>query len=97
MALEVVWTASAIRDRKAILRYWKDRNGNTTYSQKLHAQWEAVIKLLTVNPFLGRPTRFAEIRVRLVGHYNIFYQPSRDLILIVRIIDGRRDPTRLKP
>lgn len=96
MAREVIWTASALRDRKSILAYWKGRNGNTTYSQKLYGQWEAAIKLITINPYLGRPTRYEAIRVRLVGHYNIFYQPDTNVIRVVRVIDGRRDLSKLR-
>ncbi len=90
MAFEVVWTASALRDRKAILKYWLDRNGSSAYSKKLYKRWEVAIKLVSRNPYLGRPTRHEGVRVVLIGHYNIFYQPGQDVVHIVRIIDGRR-------
>lgn len=93
MALEVVWTSSALRDRKAILKYWIDRNGSASYSRKLYKRWEMVINVLATNPW---PTRHEGIRVALIGHYNIFYQPDINIIRIVRIMDGRRDLTTLK-
>ena len=96
MALEIVWTASALRDRKAILKYWVKRNGSASYSQKLYERWEAAIKLISTDPYLGRPTRHEGVRVVLIGHYNIFYLPELDVISSVRIIDGRRDMTKLR-
>jgi plasmid stabilization system protein ParE len=96
VALEVVWAAAAVRDRKAILRYWSQRNGSITYSRKLYHEWEAVIRLISYNPYLGRPTDLAGVRVKLVGVYNIFYELEEDRVYIVRIIDGRRDLGKMK-
>ncbi len=96
MALEVAWAASALRDRRSILKYWLERNGSPAYSRRLYARWEAAIKLITINPYLGRPTRHDGVRVLLVGYYNIFYKPGLDIIHIVRIIDGRRDLTKMR-
>jgi plasmid stabilization system protein ParE len=96
VALEVVWSAAALRDRRSIFKYWIERNGSPTYSLKLYQQWEAVIRVISINPYIGRPTDLPGIRVKLVGPYNIFYLPSDKLLHIVRIIDGRRDMSRLK-
>ena len=96
MAREVVWTASAERDRKSILAYWAKKNGTPTYSRKLYSAFGSSIRLITIHPFIGRPTDIEDVRVKLVGVYNIFYRISADQLFIVRIIDGRRDLTKLK-
>ena len=96
MALEVVWTSSAERDRKSILKYWIKANGTSGYSRKLHASFEEAIQQVLENPYIGRPTDLDGIRVKLVGVYHIFYRLSASSLYIVRVIDGRRDLRKLK-
>lgn len=96
MALEVAWSAAALRDRRAILKFWTEHNGSSAYSLKLYKQWEAMIRVIGLNPFIGRPTDHGELHVKLAGVYNIFYQADGNTLYIVRIIDGRRDLGKLR-
>ena len=56
MAKKVIWTERAIRDRKAIFEYWKDRNKSNIYNIKLNKLFEEAIALLAVYPKIGRKT-----------------------------------------
>jgi toxin YoeB len=96
MALEVVWTATAERDRKSILQYWIVATGSATYSLKLHEALERNIRIISINPYIGRPTDVDDVRVKLVGVYNVFYRTTRTSLCIVRILDGRHDLRKIK-
>lgn len=96
MAREVKWSASAEKDRRSILEYWEGANGTKTYSRKLNVAFETSIQTILAHPYVGRPTDVEDIRVKRVGVYNIFYRITTEALLIVRVIDGRRDLTKLK-
>jgi toxin YoeB len=96
VALEVAWSTAALRDRREILKYWIDHNGSAVYSTKLYEEWEAMIGVISLNPYIGRPTDHGTVRVKLVGAYNIFYLPDGDRLYIIRIMHGRRDMSQLK-
>jgi plasmid stabilization system protein ParE len=90
MARQVVWTTPALKDRKAILTYWAERNGSKTYSHRLFLQLQRTIAIIRANPYIGRPSDHDGFRVKLVGTYRIFYSISPTTITIVRLVDGRR-------
>ncbi len=96
MAGQVVWTGPAEKDREDILTYWKKRNGSWTYSLKLNALFQACVKTIINNPFIGRPSDIEGIRVKAVEKYLLFYEVTGDVIVIHHIWDGRRDLTKLK-
>jgi len=54
---------------------------------------EATI-MISRNPNIGRPSDYEGLRVKLVGVYKPFYSLTPTAILIVRVIDGRRDLTK---
>ena len=91
MAAEVIWSDAAQADRKAILSYWKIRNGNSTYSTKLLTRFNSAVANLIAFPYLGRPSDHPGVRVFPVGEYLIFYRSAPEGILILHVWDGRRD------
>ena len=52
----VVWTATAIKQRREILKYWTLRNKSTTYAEKLLILIKDRIHLIATNPSAGKPT-----------------------------------------
>ena len=46
----VVWTDTAIRQRREILKYWTKRNNSTKYAEKLMRITKDRIKVLLKNP-----------------------------------------------
>ena len=54
----VVWTETAARQRREILKYWVKRNGTTTYAQKLIKLTAKQIKVIQSNPKLFKKANF---------------------------------------
>ena len=52
----LVWQQAAQKDRKAILKYWNERNKSNTYSLKLNKILVEKTKLLKDFPLSGRLT-----------------------------------------
>jgi toxin ParE1/3/4 len=54
---------------------------------------EATCELYARQPELGelRPDLGRALRVFRVGNYVVAYQPAEDGILVIRVVDGRRD------
>ncbi|MEN9909445.1 MAG: hypothetical protein RLZZ540_2594 [Bacteroidota bacterium] len=50
----VVWTETAIKQRREILKYWTIRNKSTTYAEKLIGLINERIKLISQNPEAGQ-------------------------------------------
>jgi hypothetical protein len=65
--------------------------GSATSSLKLHGTIERSIRIISINP-----TDVDDVRVKLVGVYNVFYRTTRTSLCIVRILDGRRDLHKIK-
>lgn len=64
---------------------------------KYHKSLEQLFELLSGMPELGRevPNLGAKLRRFEHGRHIVFYQSSKVDVLIVRVIDNRRDTTRL--
>jgi len=50
-----------------------------------------VLQLLSENPTLGRKTNSANVRVKIVRNYLVFYEFSDSELMVLSIWDGRRD------
>ena len=44
----VVWTETAARQRREVLKYWSKRNGSTTYAEKLIHLTTRQIKIISM-------------------------------------------------
>lgn len=95
MAFRIVWTAHAQAERKAVLRYWRKRNGSATYSLKLDDRFRTALRIIARNPKIGRPTDRKGVRMKLVGDYQIYYVIEEQSIIVLSLWDGRQDPERL--
>ena len=83
MAVRIIWTNTAVNQRRKILNYWNKRNKSKTYSRKLVSEIAQRIKFLVDNPEIYVKTCFPDIRTSTLGHYNIFYKSnSKELIVI---------------
>jgi len=89
---KVEWSLEARLDFIDILEFYIKRNGNSIYSRKLYVVINKIIKLLASNPYLGKKTDDPSIRVLVTGDYQIIYEITEKMILIVMIWDCRRDP-----
>ncbi|HQQ93563.1 MAG TPA: type II toxin-antitoxin system RelE/ParE family toxin [Bacteroidia bacterium] len=91
----VVWTETASRQRRAILKYWVERNGTTAYAEKLVKLLSQQIKIILSNPRLFKKSDFPETYVSALGHFSIYYKFTKDLIIITAFWDNRQDPVKL--
>jgi plasmid stabilization system protein ParE len=91
----VVWTKTAVKQRRLILEYWSRRNNSTIYPEKLIAITADRIKTILQNPESYSLTSFPNTRVSAMGHFSIFYKITNEKIIITAFWDNRQDPKKL--
>lgn len=92
MAIKIIWTNTAVLQRRKILAYWNKRNKSTTYSKKLIIKITERVNFIVSNPEIYIKTAFPNIRASTLGHYNIFYKITPDELIVIVFWDNRRDP-----
>jgi len=92
---KVVWTETAAKQRREILRYWTTRNGSTTYAEKLIKFTAVRIKVLLKHPEAYKTTIYPETRISAMGHFSILYRLNDTHLIITSFWDNRQDPDRL--
>lgn len=93
MAKRLMWSKRARKELIEILIFWNKHNKSTTYSDKLRKQIRRTLQAVCENNFIGRPTTEPDIRVTVCDNFLLFYQIHPNEIVVVRIFDGRRNPT----
>jgi plasmid stabilization system protein ParE len=92
---KIVWTQTAVAQRRHILKYWIEHNQSTTYSEKLVELFRERSRQLIERPKLGKKADFPETRVVSMGHFSIFYKVTKVNIIITSLWDNRQDPAKL--
>ncbi|MRX40935.1 type II toxin-antitoxin system RelE/ParE family toxin [Flavobacterium sp. LC2016-23] len=95
MAVKIIWTNTAVLQRRKILVYWNKRNKSTTYSKKLVTEISQRVNFLVNNPDVYIKTDFPNIRTSTLGHYNIFYKINPNELIVIAFWDNRRNPKTL--
>ena len=91
----VVWTKTAARQRREILRYWVKRNGTTTYAEKLIKLTSEQIKIIQGNPKLCKMADFPDTHVAALGHFSIYNKFTMNQVILTAFWDNRQDPKSL--
>jgi plasmid stabilization system protein ParE len=91
----VVWTATAVKQRRATLKYWTERTGSTAYAEKLIQLINKRIKVIRKYPKSWKLTSFPDSRISAMGHFSIIYKISDRGIIVTAFWDNRQDPKRL--
>lgn len=91
----VVWTETAIKQRREILKYWTLNNNSTKYSEKLIGQIKKRIKLISRYPLAGKLTNHLDTRQAAMGNFSIYYKIDNSRIIITAFWDNRQDPIDL--
>jgi len=91
----VVWTATAARQRREILKYWTKRNGSTQYAEKLIRVTKARINLILMNPLIFKQANYPDTRETAMGHFSIYYKITETKLIIMAFWDNRQDPKKL--
>ena len=94
----VEWTEQAKIELKEILLYWKKHNKSNSYSVKLNAEVQRVVKDLVRFPYLWTEVEgYENIRRALVFfNYSIFYLIEKNTITILSFWDNRRNTEELE-
>jgi plasmid stabilization system protein ParE len=59
---KIVWTETAAKQRREILRYWTKRNKSTSYAEKLIKITAQHIKVISKNPEAFKETEISNVR-----------------------------------
>jgi len=89
---KIEWPIEARLDLIDILEFYINRNSSNSYSKKLNSKINRSLKLLVKNPLIGLKSQIESVRVLITGDYQIVYEITDNIILIVMIWDCRRDP-----
>jgi plasmid stabilization system protein ParE len=91
----VVWTETAVRQRREILKYWTQRNGSTAYAETLIDLTAKQIKVILKHPESFKQADFPDMRESAMGHFSIFYKVTEKHLIITAFWDNRQDPKKL--
>lgn len=89
---KIIWSPRAKLNLKIILDFYFKRNGNKTFSKKLHSSFRKSIKLMEEYADIGVQTDTLKTRRLAKGNFSIFYEIKPDTIEIVSLWDNRQDP-----
>ncbi|HTN20181.1 MAG TPA: type II toxin-antitoxin system RelE/ParE family toxin [Pelobium sp.] len=88
----VVWTVTAIRQRRNILEYWVQHNSSTQYSKKLVKAINLRVGIIAKHPEVGKQTSMSETRESAMGNFSLYYKIIEDKIVIMAFWDNRQNP-----
>ncbi len=89
--MKIVFSDEADSDLLHILTYLAERNLSSAAS--LAELFNSKIESLAHFPFIGRDRSVLapELRSIVADNYVVFYRAERERVLVVRVLDGRRD------
>ncbi len=91
----VVWTQTAIKQRRAIFEYWTLRNGSTQFAEQLLHAIRNRTEIILAQPESGKTTEYTETREAAMGNFSIYYKFSDQKIVVTAFWDNRQDPKKL--
>jgi plasmid stabilization system protein ParE len=91
----IVWTETAAKQRREILRYWTELTKSTIYAEKLIKITARNLKIISKNPEAFKETEFDEVRESAMGHFSLYYKITMKKIIVVAFWDNRQDPKKL--
>ena len=92
---KIVWTETAAKQRREILRYWTERNKSTSYAEKLIEIIAKHLKVISKNPEAYKESQIDEVRESAMGHFSLYYKISSNHIIVMAFWDNRQDPKKL--
>ncbi len=91
----IVWTETAIKQRREILKYWTKRNGSTVFAEKLVKLVAKRIKVIEKHPESFHEADFPNTRESAFGFYSLYYRLTEEQLIIMAFWDNRQDPKKL--
>ena len=96
MAKKIDWSERARKELFEILKYWTKRNKSKTYSEYLNRLLLESVEIVAELPESGKPTKFHNIRIKIVRDYLVYYRIDVEYIEVITIWDSRRNPKKFK-
>lgn len=91
----IVWTDTAAKQRRQILKYWTERNQSTAFAEKLIEITAKHLKVISKNPEAFKETQFDSLRESAMGHFSLYYKITETQIIVMAFWDNRQDPKKL--
>ena len=91
----VVWTATAVKQRRAILKYWTQKTHSTAYAEKLIKLINKRIKVITKYPESWKLTSYPDSRISAMGNFSIVYKIADEGIIVTAFWDNHQEPDKL--
>ncbi|MCC5905569.1 MAG: type II toxin-antitoxin system RelE/ParE family toxin [Balneolaceae bacterium] len=93
MALDIIWTISAQKDRIRVFEYWNERTQSREYSQKLNRSISHRISLIKEYPSAGLSTDKPGVRFHVIArHYKLFYRIQENNAYYIAILGYPSEP-----
>jgi plasmid stabilization system protein ParE len=92
---KIIWTKTAALQRREILKYWTERNGNTKYAEQLIQITSSHIKVISNSPNSFKQTEIKSIHESAMGHFSIYYKITADQIIVLAFWDNRQSAKKL--
>ena len=92
---KIVWTETAAKQRREILKYWTERNKSTIYAEKLIEITAQHLNVISKNPEAFKETEIDEVQESAMGHFSLYYKIISDQIIVMAFWDNRQNPKKL--
>lgn len=92
---KIIWTETAVKQRREIFDYWTKRNKSPAYAQKLLKLITKRLKVILKYPESYKTTIYPETRISAMGHFSILYKLTKDQLIVTAFWDNRQDPQKL--
>ena len=92
---KIVWTETAAKQRREILRYWTERNNSKSYAEKLIEITVKHLKVISKNPEAFKESEIDKVRESAMGHFSLYYKITTNQIIVMAFWDNRQDPKKL--
>ncbi len=86
----IIVTATAQKQRLAILEYWFERIGTIDYSARLAEGFEHCLSMLAKFPYMGHLIKENNLRAFVYQNYQIIYEIREMEIVVHQFWDGRQ-------
>jgi hypothetical protein len=93
--IKVIWSETAVKQRRAIFEYWNKRNQSTTYSERIRILVSRRIEWIKKNPTSFLTSEYNDMFVTVIEHFCLYFKVVKEGILVTAFWDSRQDPDKL--
>ncbi len=94
-SIKVIWSETAVKQRRGIFEYWNKRNQSTSYAERIRVLVSKRIELIKKNPTSFLTSEYEEMHVTVIEHFCLYFKVVNEGILVTAFWDSRQDPDKL--